>query len=294
MPASAPNNDEIAAVLERIANLLEAQASNPFRVRAYRQGAASIRNHEESVAALVHSGDSQALDALPNIGQGLANLITELVESGRSVLLERLQGEVAPEDVFVRVPGIGEELAQRIVRELGIETLEELEVAAHDGRLAQIEGFGPRRLQAIRASLTGMLSRSAQRRTRQRVGDDASAGPDRPPVALVLAVDETYRRRAEADDLPKIAPRRYNPDGEAWLPIMHEEREGWQFTVLYSNTAQAHELGTTHDWVVIYYERNGHEQQNTVVTETSGPLKGRRVVRGREGETRRYYESQTR
>jgi hypothetical protein len=55
-------------------------------------------------------------------------------------------------------------------------------------------------------------------------------------------------------------------------------------TALFSNTARAHALGRTHDWVVLFYERNGDEGQCTVVTETRGPLAGRRVVRGRESE----------
>jgi hypothetical protein len=61
-------------------------------------------------------------------------------------------------------------------------------------------------------------------------------------------------------------------------------------TALFSNTALAHELGRTHDWVVIYFGRDGGpEHQRTVVTETRGPLEGRRVVRGREGECREHY-----
>ncbi len=55
-------------------------------------------------------------------------------------------------------------------------------------------------------------------------------------------------------------------------------------TVLFSNTARAHELGKTHDWVVIYYQKDGPEAQCTVVTEFRGPLKGKRVIRGREHE----------
>ena len=61
---------------------------------------------------------------------------------------------------------------------------------------------------------------------------------------------------------------------------------------MYSNTARAHELGKTDDWVVIYYEQDGEEDQCTVVTETRGPLAGRRVVRGREQECREYYRRQ--
>jgi hypothetical protein len=87
-----------------------------------------------------------------------------------------------------------------------------------------------------------------------------------------------------------IAPKRFNPEGEAWLPIMHSDCGEWQFTALFSNTARAHDLGKTHDWVVVYYETDGEEGQATVVTETRGVLRNKRVVRGREAECRRYYE----
>ena len=281
-----PTNDDIAAVLERIADLLEAQDANTFRVQAYRKGAQSVRAAEEPVARLARE-DGAALRQLPNIGSGLAATIVEYVNGGRSGILERLQGQVAPEAIFTRVPGVGEELARRIVDELDIHTLPELERAAHDGRLDAVAGFGPRRVRAVRMGLAGMLSQSAQRRRRAAV--EGEGEPEQPPLALLLDVDADYRRRADAGELKQIAPRRFNPEGEAWLPIMHSEREGWDFTALYSNTARAHELGTTHDWVVIYYDRDGREGQSTVVTETSGPLEGKRVVRGREGESRRYY-----
>ena len=107
-----------------------------------------------------------------------------------------------------------------------------------------------------------------------------------PPVALLLAVDARYRAAATADHLPRIAPRRHNPDGAAWLPVLHDERDGWVWTALFSNTARAHELGHTHDWVVVYYHHpdDGDEGHATVVTEHRGPWRGHRVVRGREGE----------
>ncbi|RPI97339.1 MAG: DNA-binding protein [Chloroflexi bacterium] len=232
------------------------------------------------------------MQALPAIGETQARLIAEYVTAGRSALLDRLKGEVSTEDLFARVPGIGDELARRIVSELDIHTLEELEAAAHDGRLRSVEGFGPRRIKAVRTSLAGMLSPSAQRRKRDRVKSGEirpSAGS--PPVDLLLRVDEEYRQRAAAGELRTIAPRRFNPTQEAWLPIMHTDQDGWSFTAMFSNTSRAHELEKTHDWVVIYYERGGDEDQVTVVTETSGPLKGKRVVRGRELECREFYAS---
>jgi putative hydrolase len=72
---------------------------------------------------------------------------------------------------------------------------------------------------------------------------------------------------------------------------LHTDREGWQFTALFSNTARAHDLNKTRDWVVISYEKDGHENQHTVVTESHGALKGRRVVRGRERECLLFYSS---
>lgn len=279
-----PTNDEVADLLEQIADLLEIQDANPHRVRAYRSGAQTIREQSDSVARLLLERGRGALEELPAIGKGLAQIISEFVHTGQSNQQQRLRGELSPEALFTRVPGIGEELAERIVTQLNIDTLEELERAAHDGRLQSVEGFGSRRVDAVRHSLAGMLSRSALRRSRR-----AAEKGQQPSVALLLELDADYRRRAAAGELKRIAPRRFNPNNEAWLPIMHAERDGWSFTLLYSNTALAHQLGTTDDWVVIYYERDGREQQNTVVTETQGPLKGRRVVRGREDETRRYY-----
>ena len=69
---------------------------------------------------------------------------------------------------------------------------------------------------------------------------------------------------------------------------MHREKNGWSFTAHYSNTARAHALGATRDWGVISFERDGHEDQCTVVTERSGLLAGQRVVRGREAACARH------
>jgi hypothetical protein len=109
-------------------------------------------------------------------------------------------------------------------------------------------------------------------------------------VALLLDVDREYRQKADAGELRVIAPKRFNPSGEAWLPVFHAARGDWRLTALFSNTRKAHELGKTRDWVVIYFHLDSEpESQCTVVTETHGPLAGRRVVRGREGECAVHY-----
>ena len=288
MAGFAARNPDVADALERVADLLEAQDENPYRVRAWRAGARSVLESEREMAAILHEQGLEGLDRLPGIGKSLAGAIAELVHTGRLRFLDRLEGEIAPEDLFTTVPGIGEELAARIHRELDVDTLEELELAAHDGRLEQLAGFGARRVRGVREALAGMLGRSTRRRARRiRHEESQAAAPlPRPAVATLLAIDAEYRQRAEAGTLRMIAPRRFNPGGRAWLPVLHTERDGWSFTALYSNTARAHELGTTRDWVILYFERDGHEDQCTIVTERHGPLAGRRVVRGREAECR--------
>jgi hypothetical protein len=101
---------------------------------------------------------------------------------------------------------------------------------------------------------------------------------------------ENIGRKTEAGGLRKIAPKRFNPEAEAWLPILHSRRGNWHFTALYSNTARAHELGKTNDWVVLYFHADhGGEGQRTVVTESRGTLAGGRVVRGRKAECLEFY-----
>lgn len=278
-------NEEVAARLDRVADLLDLREENAFRVRSYRRAAREIRETDEPLGESPKEHGRGALEQMEGIGSKLAGAIQELAETGSLPLLERLESELTPEHTFAQLPGIGPEFARRIHSQLEIDTLEELEVAAYDGRLAEIEGLGSQRISGIRDALSGRLSRSARRQARQR-----NAGRDEPSVHLLLSIDERYRKKAKRGELRKIAPKRFNPEGEAWLPLLHTDEPGWSFTALYSNTARAHELGKTRDWVVIYYRKeSGAENQNTVVTAGSGPLKGKRVVRGREKECRAYY-----
>lgn len=275
------SQEQIADRLNEAATLLEAQGADRFRVRAYRMGAETVRALDETPVEILERAGLEGLVALPNIGDRLARAIDEMVATGRWIQLERMRGEAEPESLFQSVPGIGAATARAIQDALHVETLEALEIAAHDGRLEEVSGIGPRRAAAIRASLSSMLAR----RRRQRHEDHEEPGVD-----LLLEVDRLYRDKAAAGELRQIAPKRFNPGGEAWLPIFHTDRDGWSFTALYSNTALAHDLGRTDDWVVIYFGRpGGREHQRTVVTETRGPLEGQRVVRGREPECRHHY-----
>lgn len=285
------DNRMVASNLDRIADLLEVKEVNPFRVRAYRQAADRVRSLDGSIRDLYLDQGLEGLKELSGIGEALARTIEEMLETGRSSQLDRLQAEIEPEDLFKQVPGIGSKLAARLVSDLDIQTLEELEMAAHDGRLRSVEGFGKQKVENVRVSLTGMLSPSAAREaaSRQR---GVGGKMEMPPIELLLELDRRYRRKAGQGELRKIAPKRFNPGDKAWLPIMNVEESGWSFTILFSNTKRAHDLDKTHDWVVMYYERDGQEEQVTVVTETSGPLEGKRVVRGHEAACREHYERQ--
>lgn len=103
----------------------------------------------------------------------------------------------SPAACIQTVPGIGPRLAQRIHDTLGVETLEALEVACHEGRLGEVAGVGQRRAAA---------------------GPSAAAEPS---VAVLLDVDREYLDKARAGTLPTITPWRFNPEQKAWLPVLH-------------------------------------------------------------------------
>ena len=278
-------NQDIADKLLEIAALLKAQGANPYRVSAYQNAASVISNLPQPVSEIVARNDFKGLVALPGIGEGIARSIYEYVALGRMSRLESLKGGHDPVALFESIPGIGPKLAHRIIENLHIDSLEALEVAAHNQRLENVPGFSASKVAMVQAWLAQVLGRKR-----------ASAQPHEPftepSVQLILQVDQQYRKKASAAELPMIAPKRFNPEEKAWLPVMHVSKQGWHFTALFSNTARAHQLKRTQDWVVIYfYDDQHHESQHTVVTETHGPLTGQRVVRGRETECREYYAS---
>ncbi|MGB2959170.1 MAG: helix-hairpin-helix domain-containing protein [Bacteroidota bacterium] len=226
MPSKPVKNNEIADLLNRIADLLDAKGENPFRVRSYRTAADSVASVRQSLANLVQEEGAKGLSGLKGVGEKLAGLIQEYVEKGKVELLEELEKEVPAEK---------------------LETI------------------------------------------KKRKADHKFTQPIEIPVALILEIDEEYRKEAAAGNLKMIAPRLLNPEKEAWLPLMNSVYKGYKFTVMFSNTATAHKLGKTDDWVVVYFQKEKGENQCTVVTESRGPLKGKRVVRGKEKECQAHY-----
>ncbi len=275
------NNARVAEVLRSIAERLSEQQANPFRVSAYRNAANTVEQLDAEVCHILKNEGLEGLQRLPGIGERLAATIEEIVRMGRSAVLDRVNGQTDPAQLFRRVPGIGPVLAQQIHETLHVESLQALELAAHDGRLATVPGIGARRLVAIQMGLAGLLGRQYR---------PAATQQTRPSIDDLLYIDAQYRKKAQAGGLPTIVPSRFNPKHEAWLPVWHTQQNGWDYTVLFSNTARAHELKRTYDWVVIYFDNEAHQGgQSTLVTEYQGSLAGRRVVRGRERECAEHY-----
>ena len=285
MPSASPEaksvNLGVASRLDEAGRLLSEQGANPYRVGAYHRAAETLRGLDRPVSEILDAEGLEGLDRLPGIGTTLARAIRDTVRLGRMPMLERLRGEMDPVLLLCSVPGIGNRLARRIHEDLGIDSLEDLEAAAHDGRLASIAGLGKKRIAGVIDTLESRL---------RRVRMSPTPTPtEEAPVEELLDVDREYRNRAAAGTLHRIAPRRFNPEGKAWLPVLHTQRGPRHYTALFSNTARAHEQGKTDDWVVLYYDGGGAERQNTVITSDRGPLRGRRIVRGREDDCERHY-----
>lgn len=277
-------NEEIARRFEFIAGLLETRDDNPYRVLAYRRAAESIRNLDKSVSEIAETEGTKGLREIPGIGESLARSIQEYLYTGRMSVIEGMPGRTDPVSLIGSLPGIGPDLADKIHRQLGVETLEDLEVAARDGDLAEVPGFGRKRIRGVIDALAGRLGSRSRRSARA----DASMQPG---IDELLDIDREYREDVESNRLPKVAPKRFNPNGEAWLPVLHTRRGDRFYTALFSNTARAHELDKTRDWVVLYYDSPEGTGQCTIVTGRQGILNGKRVIRGRERECEEYYEA---
>ncbi len=154
-------NRQIAALFEKMADLLEFQGANPFRVRAYRNGARRLEDLPDSVAVLIQSGED--LTKIEGIGKDLAEKIATLIKTGELPQLNELMVEV-PEGVLalLRIPGLGPKKAAVIYQDLGIDSLEALRVACQAEHVRKLKGFGAKTEQTILAGID-LAERSGER-----------------------------------------------------------------------------------------------------------------------------------
>jgi DNA polymerase (family X) len=143
------DNARIAEQLTQIADLLEFQGANPFRIRAYRSAARMIEEHSESLAALGSDPDYD-FSELPGIGADLATKIRALIDTGAIPMREELLQEI-PESVLslLRIPGLGPKKAAVIYQELGVTDLKQLQEACQGGLVKRLKGFGEKTEQSI-------------------------------------------------------------------------------------------------------------------------------------------------
>ena len=146
-------NVEIAAAFDQVADLLEFQDANPFRIRAYRNAARTIRDYAEPIAQIAADPHRELTD-ISGIGSDLAEKIATLVETGTLPMLQELLTEI-PESVLgiLRVPGLGPKKAAALYRELGVKSLEELADACRNQRVRQLKGFGTKTEESILQNL---------------------------------------------------------------------------------------------------------------------------------------------
>lgn len=149
-------NDQIAEFFYRMAELLEIQGANPFRMRAYRRAAIAIDNFPESVARLAAEG--RDLSGPLAIGKDLAGKVREVCATGKLAALERLEASASPALVaLTKAPGLGPKRIAILRERLGVNSVEDLVKAASEGRVRALPGFGP----AFEARLLRDLRRPA-------------------------------------------------------------------------------------------------------------------------------------
>jgi len=141
-------NADIARMLERLADLLEIDGANPFRVRAYRNAAQTIRAQSRSMVDMVTAGED--LSELPGIGDDIAAKIGTIVTTGRLPLLEQVAARV-PEELsdVMNIEGLGAKRVKFLFEELGIRGIEDLRRAARTGKIRELSGFGKKSEESI-------------------------------------------------------------------------------------------------------------------------------------------------
>ena len=142
------HNADIVAIFEEIADLLEIQGANPFRIRAYRNAARTLGELPLEARLLLERGDD--LTRLPGIGTDLAGKISEIVSSGKCGLLDRLHRELPPAITeLLKIPGLGPKRVHALYHDLDVQTVAQLQRAAQDGRIRALHGFGEKTEQNI-------------------------------------------------------------------------------------------------------------------------------------------------
>lgn len=201
------DNDEIAAKLREVADLLELQGANPFRVRAYRNGARVVEETTRPMAELVEEGAD--LEELPMIGKDLASYIEELVRTGDLSVLEEARQEIPSTVVeMMKLGGVGPKRAMLFYRELGVRSVEELEAALDRGEVARLPGLGEKSAERLRRAIEDYHKHTERYKLSEadRLAEPLVEYLRGAPGLDKLEVTGSYRRRVETiGDLDLLA-----------------------------------------------------------------------------------------
>jgi len=248
-------NIDIARIFNDVADLLEIQGANVFRVRAYRNAARTVETLGAPVESMVRSGG--ALEELPGVGKDLAGKIREIVETGELGMLRELAKEL-PEGLvaMMRIPGVGPKRAKQVYDSLGIATLDDLEAAARAGKLRELRGLGP----TIEAKiLQGITEQRAHAGRHPLAEAEAYVKPlvehlRRVPGLTRIEVAGSFRRRRETVGDVDV------------LVAAEKPEEVTQSFVTYSQVKEVTARGDTRSAVVL---RSGLQVDLRVVPERS-------------------------
>ena len=201
------HNADVAAIFDEVADLLDIEGANRFRVRAYRNAARTIGQLSQPVADLVAEGKD--LSELPDVGDDLAGKIEEIVETGTLTLLDELEQQTAPALAdLMRIPGLGPKRVRALHEALGITSAEELKRTAEAGRVREVEGFGEKLEQTIldRLEAAGAEERRWLLATVEPVVESLVAHLEAHDAVEQIDVAGSYRRRKETvGDLDVLA-----------------------------------------------------------------------------------------
>jgi DNA polymerase (family 10) len=192
------HNQDIAELFEKVADLLEIEGANPFRVRAYRNAARVVSSMSQSLVDLVARGED--LTRLPGVGQDLAGKIQEIVKTGDLGMLKELEARTPPAlTLLLNVEGLGPKRVHLLHEKLGITTTEDLKAAAQAGKIKELKGFGPKIEQLI---LEGLAQLSATEKRYRLTEVEPVAEALIKHLKAVPGVEEaivagSYRRRKE-------------------------------------------------------------------------------------------------
>jgi DNA polymerase (family 10) len=234
------HNADIAAIFEEIAELLEIQDANPFRVRAYQNGSRMIGELGREAAAIIESG--QELPKIPGIGTDLLAKIHEIVDTGRCHFLDELRSQLPPTITeLLHIPGLGPKRVRMLYDSLQVQTLEQLAQAAQAGRIRELPGFGEKTEHMILEALAAHASQTRRFSiaVASQYAEALLAHLKRAPGVDRTVVAGSYRRRKETvGDLDILVTAQAGP------PVM-------QHLLAYDEIADVLSHGDTRSSVVL-------------------------------------------